>query len=64
VKGAAGPVSGIYYANVDGKLVVSDQQAALGVVRGVGQVPLRQRPSSTRRRTHPGCPTRPGARST
>ena len=37
VKGAAGPVSGIYYANVDGKLVVSDQKAALGVVRGGGK---------------------------
>jgi hypothetical protein len=33
---AGGPVSGIYYANVAGKLVVSDQKAALGVVRSGG----------------------------
>jgi hypothetical protein len=36
VKRSGGSVSGIYYANVDGKLVVSDQKAALGVVKGGG----------------------------
>lgn len=36
-RSAGGAVSGIYYANVDGKLVVSDQQVALGALRGGGK---------------------------
>jgi hypothetical protein len=55
VKGAAGPVSGIYYANVDGKLVVSDQQAALGVVRGGGKS-LSDNPEFNQARDASGMP--------
>jgi hypothetical protein len=34
---AAGPVPGLYYANVDGKLVVSDQKAALRAAKSPGK---------------------------
>jgi hypothetical protein len=34
---AGGPVPGLYYANVDGKLVVSDQKRALRTVRNPGK---------------------------